>query len=67
MRTQVTKAAFERKVWSECRNGEEGWGKFASNGRARLARFARENYTKLTEIHAFGKGKNNCFAVYLSG
>ena len=26
LRTQPTQAVFKQKVWSGCRNGEEGWG-----------------------------------------
>jgi len=36
LRTRTTPVVFERKVWSGCRNGKDGWGK-------ELARFTRED------------------------
>ena len=39
------RSIFERKVWSECKNGEEEWGE--KNGRVRLTRFTHED-------HAYG-------------
>ena len=43
LQTRATRAVFERKVWSKCRNGEESWGD-SNYGRVRLARFAREDF-----------------------
>ena len=64
-RKRHSKIIFKRKVWSECRNGEEEWGETPHTyGRVRLARFTRED-------HAYGASRlpkmeeNDCFAVYV--
>lgn len=44
LRNRAARAVFERKVWAECRNGEESRGESPHTGVRGSREFAREDF-----------------------